>query len=538
MNLPRARLAWTTLVCGVLAASGACTAGRSQSGNPTTPAVVVGPLPAGPPPTIDRLPIPELPTAWEPPVAIAGDLSQLARRIAGASRIHVQLGARLDGEMWRHRVRTALAGWGWQGDVAFVEPGPVTAVIADVAAARAFATTGEGADDIRMADAWRRRNKAGATAGTFVIAIDDAPLEDATWRARPAIALGNCDAPLEALAVGQEQALGDLEPFLDHADRVLAKVFRAELAAALPAIVDKLEPHATPRPRTSFSDTASWEAHECGHAAWQYTQSFARCLARGAPCDVVPRVVLVGGLRVVAPTPQSFLPRTCPVVLGVDVAARLDEAAANAAVTAVARLDPQWSALADRLGALTEVHAALEDICAPRRRRFAAADVEQARSRLVAVGRSLASNDPPRSGRWIHEPTQIHVPGTGPVREVARFDAGPGSPARAVVEGARSLREFVLSRAVCRAPATSLPLMVIVTEPATDRVHHVGFAYEEELGCGALGPLGGSPSPAAVEAVPASAGSTLLLRQRRNRRTPYPITAAYVSTAKNKNSGS
>lgn len=490
MNLPRARLACRALLCWVLALPGACTAGRTGDGEPTTPAVVIGPLPSGPAPTIDRLPIPELPTAWEPPVAIAGDPSKLARSLAGASRIHVQLGARLDGEVWRHRVRAALTGWGWQGDVAFIAPGPVTAVLADVAAARKLATTGEDPDDVRIADDWRRRQKDGAAPGTLVIAIDDAPLDEASWRARPAIALGNCNAPLEALAVGQEQALGDLEPFLDHADRVLGKVFRAELAAVLPKILARLQPHATPRPRKSFGDSASWEQHECGHAAWQYTQAFARCLASAATCEVAPRVVLVGGLRVVAPTPQSFLPGACPRVLGMDVAVRLDQAAANAAVTAVKRLDPQWSALADRLGALTEVHAALEDVCAPRRRRFAAADVEQARSRLVAIGRSLASNDPPRSGRWMHDPTQIHVPGLGPVREVGRFDAGPGSPARAVVEGARSLREFVLSRAVCRAPATSVPLMVVVTEPATDRVHHVGFAYEEELGCGALGPLG------------------------------------------------
>jgi hypothetical protein len=513
---------------------GACTAPRT-TGNPSAPEVVVGSLPAGPPPTIDRLPIPEMPIAWEPPVAIASDPAALARALAGASRIHVQLGTRLDGEVWRRGVREALAGWGWQGDVAFLAPAAITSVVADVGAARALAMAGGDPDDVPLAEPWRARNKPGAAPGTLVVAIDDAPLDEATWRARPAVALGSCDAPLEALAVGQEQSLGDLEPFLDHADRVLGKVFRAELAAALPDVLDALAPHAKPRPRTSFADVASWEAHECGHAAWQYTQVFARCLAATSACEVAPRVVLVGGLRVVAPTPQAFLPRSCPAILDLDVAARLDEAADRAAVAAVVRFDAQWSALADRLGALTEVHAALEDVCAPRRRRFAAADVEQARRRVVALGRSLASSDPPRSGRWIHEPVQVHVPGTGPVREVARFDAGPGSPVRAVVEGARSLREFVLSRAVCRASATSLPLMVVVTEPATDRVLHVGFHYEEALACGALGPLGGS-SPPAPDGGASSAG--LRPRQATSLAHANPSTAAYVSIAKNKNNGS
>ena len=40
-------------------------------------------------------------------------------------------------------------------------------------------------------------------------------------------------------------------------------------------------------------------------------------------------------------------------------------------------------ALADRLGTITEVHAALEDICTPRRRRFTVADLERAGIALI-----------------------------------------------------------------------------------------------------------------------------------------------------------
>jgi hypothetical protein len=167
----------------------------------------------------------------------------------------------------------------------------------------------------------------------------------------------------------------------------------------------------------------------------------------------------------------------------------------EAAEVAAGHLEEEWVVLADRLGAITEVHAALEDACEPRRRRFAPDDLAEARGRLARIGAALGSSEPPRAGAWRFDADRFHVPGVGPVRRFARYDPGPGSPAATAVGEARGLRQFVLSRAVCRG-ATGLPLAIALVQPRAaegDAVEFFGYVYEEELACAELPPVGAAP---------------------------------------------
>lgn len=482
----------SALVSIAAGAAAACDRATTKPVGATAVTVSAGALPSGPAPTIDRLPIGAVADAWQPPSAVAGDPHALGLALRSATRIHVQLGPRLDGELWRKRVPEVLRELGVLAPVAFVTSAELGTAIDGPLPVRSIATGAIETSAIELKPAWRARVAEGAGAGTVVLAIDDAAIDEARWRALPSAAIGSCDAPMQTLALGQEQGLAELEPFLDHADAILWQLWRAELRALLPEVRRPLAPHAAPRARKDAGDAAAWREHECGHALWQLTEPYHRCAASKSPCALAPRMLLVGGLRIGAPEPDVFVPRGCTDVIGSDVVLQLRALGRDAAEAASERLDPRWVVLADRLGAITEVHAALEDVCAPRRRRFAPVDLEDARTRVDAIVRELGSDEPPRAGKWTFEPSAFHVPGIGPVREHGRFDAGAGSAAHAAIEGARSLREFVLSRALCRAAVPALPLAVLAYEPhstdAAKGVRWFGYLYEEELSCGTLGP--------------------------------------------------
>jgi hypothetical protein len=458
--------------------------------------VTAGTLPPGPPRTIDRLPIPPLDGAWAPPSASAGDLVPLAAALRTTPRVAVQLGPRLDGPLWRQRMPTLLGALGLRGEVAML---PSAAIGSTFTGAMPLVRTTDRApvapphwtsEGLRLDDAWRRAH---ASTDAPVLVIDDAPIDPATWRALPAAHRDSCEAPLQALALGQEQSLAQLEPWLDHVDAVLWQIYRAELRALLPGIADGLAVYAPPRPPGDARDPKTMREHECGHALFRWTQHYRQCAIAKEPCEWAPRMFLVGGARVAAPEPSVFVPDECGDVLGLDTIERVRALGREAAEVAAGHLDEDWVVLADRLGAITEVHAALEDACEPRRRRFAPEDVADARARLVRIGEALASGEPPRAGTWKFDGDRFHVPGVGPVRRFARYDAGPGSAAVTAVGEARALRQFVLSRAVCRG-STGLPLAIALVQPGAEAgPAFFGYVYEEELACAELPPRGVEP---------------------------------------------
>ncbi len=441
----------------------------------------------------------------------AGDLEQLRARLAGHDAVALHLGPRFGGGEWAMRMgsmlrtvepSTALAG--------LVQGQPYGGVTLPLVRA-------EDADGGRPRYRWTagplpRAASDGASDASAVLVIDDAEVEPGAWRALPAKAVGSCRAPMTALAVGQEQSLAELEPFLDHADAVLWQVYRPALEATVPRLSSELTSYETLRTRSEFDDNGSWEQYQCGHAYWEYLQNFVRCGAEAQSCPSAPRMFLIGGARIGTAEPSFYIPDGCAAKVGRDYVEELRTVAAESSQVAEEHLAPSWVALADRLGAVTEVYEALEDVCTPRRRRFAPDDLAAARQRLAAIGEALASDEMAHpAGRWTTEQVPFHVPGYGPVQQVAYYDAGQGSPSRTAVGQARALRELLLARALCRSATPALPLATALVDGDTGKVEFFGFFFEEELFCGELPPMwltesASEPEPSdapAVESAPA-----------------------------------
>ena len=451
--------------------------------------VAAGPLPRGPSEPVQGLPMPSLDVPWTPPSLVAGDVEPLAAALAGHESIALRLGPRFGGPEAMARIEALVHA---------LRPGVAIAsqeLEAEPFAGAALPLTRE-PDDGGARPRYRFEGRMAVgdpherppSTASAVLVIADAELDAGKWRALPARAVGSCRAPMVALAAGQEQSLAELEPFLDHADGTLWQVYRPALRAILPQLFAELEPYREPRPRAEL-DAREQDQYQCGHAYWQHVEAYARCGEELATCAPAPRVFLMGGARIGTAEPNVWIPEDCAALVGRDYVQELRTIAAEAAEVAQEHLAPSWSALADRVGAITEVYDALEDVCTPRRRRFAEADLRAARGRLAAIGQALASAEGAHpAGGWALAEEPFHVPGSGPGWQVARYDAGPGSASQIAVEQARALRELVLGRALCRSGQPALPLAVALVQGGGE-VEFFGYFFEEELSCGELPPL-------------------------------------------------
>jgi len=441
----------------------------------------------GPPAPVQGLAFPSLAVAWTPPMLAAGDPSALAAALGRAEDLTLVLGPRLAGAAWEQRglglVATLapgarVSGRRSAGLLEVVDPSPdlksPRRVLGPQGRPRYVA-------DLKPHSGWPKGQ---------VLAIDDAEVEAGAWEALAAVSVGGCEPVIQALAAGQELALVQLGPFLDHADGLLATMYRAELRAFVPGFLAELEGYAQARPREAFVDEEQWAQHQCGRAYREEVERHAKCEQAGGGCPEAPRVVLVGGARIAAVEAGPGAGEQCPALVGRDYSAELRRLGQSAAEAASASLSPGWTMLADRLGTLTEVHATLEDLCTPRRRRFAETDLVEARQRLVDLGAALASDVlEVGSGRWQIRDEPLYVPGLGPTRELARFEVDAAAINTGIVAGARALREFVLGRTRCRPATDAAPLALVLAEPGPG-VQFFSFFYEEELFCGTLPPLG------------------------------------------------
>ena len=440
------------------------------------------PMPPSPPPPEGGLPIPSLDVVWTPPSLVAGDVDALAAALAELVAPEVIVGAGLGGR--EAEVLAGLRGLGLAAEGA--EQGP-----------RGKVFGGGPLPIARVPGGSRPRYDAGALAldpsfaggrgGRVALVVDAAAIDTAAWRGLQAYAVGGCEAPMAALAAGQERSLAMLAPFLTHADAALERAFRAEVAARLPALRAALVGDAAPRPREAFADAAAFERHRCAHAAWRAAAEVQACAS--GPCPWSPRIFLAGGARIGAALPAAGMcgaPGAALRAIGQDAARR-----------ALAGFNAEWSVLADRLGWITEVVAALEGVCAPRRWRFAAEDRAAAQRRLAAIGEAMRSPDRAlRSGAWVIEGGRFHAAGIGEVLQIARFAAGPGSVNEEVRAGAVGLREHVLGRARCRGGDEG-PVVAAIVD-AGGSASFLGYFYAEELGCGEVPALRGEGRPAAA----------------------------------------
>ncbi len=466
-------------------------AGCRPTPEPTQAAAAPVVLPEAPARPEHGLPVVDVPAQWAPPRTIAGDLEGLQQALASATDVVAAVEPRLASgqgslravlEQLGPRASWTVASRSWDASVA---PGVLPLTREDgTSGPPRYAATGVRAQTV--------------PAQTLVV-IADAPIDLRTWRALPAAWSGSCDPAFEALALSQEQSLAYAEPFLDHVDTVLRLRFREALARALPTLGEETAPFAAAEPPAGASP-AQAEAHACGHASYLRVQAAAACLHEDV-CALGPRMVLRGGAAVAMPAPP-WSPEDCGELLEGSVEAALQGAATEATVATLATLEPRWVTLADRIGALGAVYEALEDLCSPRRRRFAAEDLEDARVRLARVPRALGSEVLDEGGRWDVGSMPSFVPGTGPMLALARFVPADGGASQSAVAEAKGVRRFLLSRSLCRSGYGELPLAVAVFEPGRTDASYFGYLYEESLLCSDLalpaeGRWAPAPAPAA-----------------------------------------
>lgn len=479
---------------------GACQAAIRPSGAQPV-AVAAGPIPAGPAAPKHGLPVPSLEVTWQPPQVVAGDTAELASALKPFASVGVHLGPRLFG---RRRLDALARSVEAGGTKVVGRHKTELAAVLDVGSLAVHRVGGANDEPPRYTfSGLELRAKSSVAGGSEAAAllVGDAPVDLGAWRKLPAHAHGTCREAFETLATGQEQSLAYLESFLDHADAVLWQIYRAQLRALLPALVEELGPYRELRSRDAFETQRAYDQHVCGHAYWTRLQDYAVCGAEIGQCTPAPRMYLVGGARIASAEPTGFADASCPGLIGRDVGTQLRSLAQEAAEAAIPYLDQAWVILADRAGTITEVHEALEDVCTPRRRRFAAADLEAARLRLARIGRALSSAElDPEQGAWELEDSSFFVPGIGPVTQVARFAPGRGTPAHTARSDARGLRQFVLSRALCRSGYGDTPLAVTVVDNGRWQPTFLGFFYEEELFCADLPLFLSQPQPSAPQA--------------------------------------
>ncbi|MEE9383719.1 MAG: hypothetical protein V3V08_09925 [Nannocystaceae bacterium] len=452
---------------------------------------------SGPAPPVRGLPVPAMPQRWRPPSLVAGDVVDLRVHLSGLGGRTVLVDERLVITAGRERLKRALAALGLGGPLVPLSPDHLVA--ADIPVVRqpeSDAAPGPRyrADVVRISADWI---EAARVHGDRIVVIADAPVDLRQWNRMPSHVDGGCQTAIASLATGQEQSLAMIERFLDYADRLLAESFRQELARHLPVLQARLDAYRLRRPAQGgvAGENGDTEARErgggdgCVASYERYLRWFGRCLGSSSACRTSPRLLLSGWARVGLPLPPVVVAERCARDVGRDFPDAFSEMATRAARRVAHYEDLDWSERADRLATFSRVAEVVETICAPRRRRFTEADLVELDGRLDAIVDVYRSPvGVLAEARWRFASFAIHVPGLGAFREVARFDAGPGSLSQRIREQAAGMQAFAVQRELCRTPSNSRPLALLVLDTQTGRASYFGLFYEEELFCADLPP--------------------------------------------------
>lgn len=463
-------------------------------------------LPEGPPPPTHGLPMPALEFDWRPPSATAGDLDELAAALAKHARVglladievEVGVGAHVDA---LDTMRLAALVGQLAPDTAVHPIGPNDAkrphlaevILEDPPLVPATSPDGRtrwALPEQLELDAAQLQRWA-ELGDPAVLVIGAVSVDTPAWRELATAAVGSCEPLLSALQTGQSQSLTLLEPFLDHADAVLAAAYAIELAQVVPQIEQELAEFEAERARTDF-DAPGWERYQCGQRYLQYLQPFAACVrsSEAQSCEVTPRLFLRGSARIGTVEPSDYIPTDCARRIDRDYVEALRAPARAAAELAQDHLDTTWMSLTERLATLSEVHAALDSLCTPARRRFSEADIATLRASVAELGPLFTSDDPPpHDARFLVNDASFHVPGLGKVRQLARYDGGTGSASRALIAAAKQLANFGRAHARCVPRPGEPPLMTMLIETRSATPEFLGFYYPEELWCHELGPI-------------------------------------------------
>lgn len=463
--------------------------------------------------------MPSLDVEWRPPSAAAGDVEALAVALAEHARVGLVVDpsiADAGGELDAMRLAALVGRLAPNTAVRPIDTGsgPSLAelILQDPPLLPAMGSQGRTQwatpSELEL-DAKRLRTLA-ELGDPAVLVVGLVGVDTPTWRQLATASVGSCEPLLEQLLEGQRESLALLEPFLDHADAVLANAYMVELMATVPSLREELAEFEHERDRRDF-DAQGWARYQCGRRYHQYLQPFVTCVAanqqlgtaevarlegsHGAggvktPCPTTPRLFLRGAARIGSVEPSDYIPTECPKLLGRDYVEALRAPARTAAELTGDHLDVRWMILAERLATLAEVYDSLEQLCKPGRRRFADDDLAALRARVVELGLLYQREEQPaHDARFLANDASFHVPAIGKVRQLARFDGGTGSASRALIAAARELGKFDRAHAQCVARPGDAPLMAMLIDTARAQPQFLGFYYEEELWCEELGPL-------------------------------------------------
>ena len=300
------------------------------------------------------------------------------------------------------------------------------------------------------------------------IRVDDQRLRELRDRRR-----GSCDELIGALDAGAIGAKSFFDPYVEVVDDALDRAFERHLGEALPFWNEEL---ASAKTRAA----PGGEDARCLEGYAEFLERYAPCIEGG--CALGPRLVLpAGGLIAMDNTPIAALPDRCPASGIRDYGDELKRLAARAVGEVLPHLGGAWGGELIRLGALSRIVDGVNELCAPRHRRFSGQDLETARGDLAAFLEQLGGLE--AEGEWIAAGGIERAPGVGPVTVLARVQARGEDP----ITGAAELIERLRRLERCDHGGERL-LQVALVDVGSSEVVFMGVFFEEQLLCEGLPP--------------------------------------------------
>jgi len=284
---------------------------------------------------------------------------------------------------------------------------------------------------------------------------------------------GGCGELIEALGAGAAAASKRFEPYVEAVDGALDRAFARHLDKALPFWRDELA-------EAKSGAAPGGEDARCLAGYEEFLESYAACVDGG--CARRPRLVLpAGGLIAMDNTPFAALPDRCPTAGIRDYADEMKDLAGRAVGEVLPQLGGAWGGELVRFGALARLADGLDELCAPRHRRYAEQDLESARGEIRAFVERLAGLE--ADGEWTAAGGLERAAGVGPVAVLARVQARGEDPIAESVAVLDRLRR--LER--CDEGGERL-LQAALIDVGNSEVVFMGVFFEEQLLCEGLPP--------------------------------------------------
>jgi hypothetical protein len=318
----------------------------------------------------------------------------------------------------------------------------------------------------------KRRPLKGADAMLTVrqIMVDDSQLHELRKGRQ-----GSCSGFIEALVDNQKEAHLFFEAYIKETNELLKTAFTRHLTIAIPYWKDEIEVLAQRIPLGGVEE-------QCLKNYRNLVDKYAVCL--DGPCSVSPRLHLESGGIVGIEETTLLVPDTCPPQEARDYAAEITDLAQRAVAEVFIALDDGWAREIARFNSLVHLGHSIEEACTPRHRRIRTAELKTAQSAVRKFLSELPNRD--FSAEWVSARGQERIPGTGPIRVLARIKTSPIGPLRDTTTISQQLR----SLDHCDDRGEHLWQTTLI-DVGTSEILFVGIFFEEELLCDGFPP--GSP---------------------------------------------